>query len=202
MNATLLSAFHGKCGYCECIEAETIDHFWPQDSNIDKIWDWDNYIWSCYPCQQRKSHRLPVSDTGYQMVNPREDEPLHYLRIDPVTGKILAISASDAIEQRGAYTISILELDQRPDLDEARRLLYKLVVYLLYRIVHPQSSQKEIIEAWRLMREVLDARQPYLAIIQQLFTLPSPDVEPLVQQLFEVIPDAQVFLERFQRPIL
>lgn len=201
INDTLQAVFHNKCGYCECIEAETIDHYWPQSPYTDKVWDWDNYIWSCDACQRRKSNHSPESPQQHRIVNPREDEPLHYLRLDPTTGKILAIPTGDALQQRGNYTISMLELDQRPDLDEARRLLYKLVVYLIYRIVAPRSLQEEIVVTWRHMQEVLDVRQPYLAIIQQLFTFPSPDVAPLVLRLFEIIPDARAFLERFQRPI-
>ena len=31
----LRTAFHEKCGYCEQIEAQTVDHFIPQAGNID-----------------------------------------------------------------------------------------------------------------------------------------------------------------------
>jgi uncharacterized protein (TIGR02646 family) len=201
INAALEQAFHGKCGYCECIEAETIDHFWPQSPHTDKIWDWDNYVWSCDACQRRKSNRSPMSDQGYQMVNPREDEPLHYLRVDTDTGKIFAAPVGGAVEWRGAYTVSILELDQRPDLDRQRQLVYARVYDLLVQIIDPESSHPTIDRAWSRLQQELDLRQPYLAIIQQLFTRPSSDVEPFIQRLYEVIPDAWALLEHFRRPV-
>jgi uncharacterized protein (TIGR02646 family) len=121
---TLQDAFRGKCGYCEIIEAETIDHFWPQSRYADKIWNWTNYIWCCDACQRRKGATLPCNAQGYQMVNPREDEPLHFLQIDPETGAISERSLDSETIQRGQYTITVLKLNERPDLDHQRQHLY------------------------------------------------------------------------------
>jgi len=90
INETLQQAFHGKCGYCEGIEAETIDHFWSQILHPEQVWNWENYIWCCDPCQRRKGQKEPVSALGHLMVNPREDEPLWYLRIEANSGQIVA----------------------------------------------------------------------------------------------------------------
>jgi len=46
----LRQAFHGKCGYCEQIEAQTVDHFWPQRTREER-WDWENFIFACNVCQ-------------------------------------------------------------------------------------------------------------------------------------------------------
>jgi uncharacterized protein (TIGR02646 family) len=200
INRTLQVAFSGKCGYCECNEAETIDHFWPQSLYHDHIWDWDNFILACTPCQNRKASHSPLDPTGYQMVNPRQDEPLQYLRFNPDDGKIFAIPTGDATEQRGAHTITLLELDQRPDLDRERRKLYKLAQYLILRIIQ-NSPAEERADAWQHLQELLDVHSPYLAIIQQLFTFPPEVMVPLIQRLYELEPQAHDFLARFRRPV-
>jgi hypothetical protein len=58
------------------------------------------------------------------MVNPREDEPLHFLQIDPETGAISERSLDSETIQRGQYTITVLKLNERPDLDRQRQHLY------------------------------------------------------------------------------
>src|SRR5579859_6404869 len=135
INDVLHQAFHGKCGYCEHIEANTIDHFWPRHPAVDeahvhnqgdRTWDWDNFILACSVCQGHKLEKLPVTADGHWMVNPRIEEPLGFLRINSQDGKIYALPLGRAIEQRGAHTIAILKLDQRPELDNERRALYEL----------------------------------------------------------------------------
>ncbi len=200
INETLQQAFHGKCGYCESIEAETIDHFWPQIAYPDQVWKWDNYIWCCDPCQRRKADFSPMSAESHLMVNPREDEPLWYLRIELNTGKLVPLPVGEKIEQRGTLTISRLDLDRRPDLDEQRRLMYHRVLDLVVQIVDPDSSPSRVEHAWQRLQEELHPRRPYLAIIQQFFTYPSPDIQPLVEQLYRIKPEAVAFLAPFRRP--
>lgn len=167
---TLQQAFQGKCGYCEIIEAETIDHFWPQSQYADKIWDWNNYIWCCDRCQRRKGATLPCNAQGYQMINPREDEPLRFLQIEPMTGVISGLLGNTETVQRAQHTIDVLKLNKRPDLERQRQELYLDVLDWINEIVDPISSQQKIEHAWRRLQQRLHTRQPYLAIIQQLFT--------------------------------
>ena len=202
INETLQEAFHGKCGYCESIEAETIDHFWPQVPHSEQVWEWHNYIWCCDPCQRRKGDSSPMSREGHLMINPREDEPLWLLRIETNTGQLVAIPTSNDMYERGAYTISLLDLDRRSDLDEQRRLMYQRILDLVVQIVDPDSSPSRVEHAWQRLQEELHPRRSYLAIIQQFFTYPSPEIEPLVQQLYYVKPEARDFLAPFRRPTM
>ncbi|MFP4437007.1 MAG: hypothetical protein ACLFVO_07150 [Chloroflexaceae bacterium] len=136
---------------------------------------------------------------GRQMLNPREDEPLHYLYIDPASGKIFALPSDDDREQRGMYTITVLQLDQRPDLDQQRKLMYDRVESLIRQIVDPRSSPVVVDHAWQQLQAEVDVRQPYLAIVQQVFTFPSYELAPLIQCLYEVQPEAAVFFVNFRR---
>lgn len=201
VTATLRDSFQGKCGYCEGVEAETIDHFWPQAGYADRIWVWENYIWACDACQRRKRSQPPHDITGHLMVNPREDEPLFFLRFEAETGKVVAVPVGGATEARGAYTIRLLQLDRRPDLDEERRLKQMQVVDLLVQLVDPASSPAQADRAWQRLQAELMPRRPYLAIIQQLFTLPSPDLQPLVEQLYRVRPESEALFRAFHRPV-
>jgi uncharacterized protein (TIGR02646 family) len=200
INETLQQAFHGKCGYCEGIEAETIDHFLPQIFHPDQVWNWQNYILCCDPCQRRKGKKEPVSALGHLIVNPREEEPLWYLRIEANSGKIVALPRSYESIERGSISISLLELDHRPDLDEQRRLMYQRVLDLVVQIVDPDSSPSRIEHAWQRLQEELHPRRPYLAIVQQFFTYPPAELEPLILELYRIIPDCYTFLASFRRP--
>jgi uncharacterized protein (TIGR02646 family) len=201
LRATLTQAFNGKCGYCERTEAHTIDHFWPRHQHPDKTWDWDNFIVACSVCQGKKHGKSPVNAHGYRMLNPREEEPLTCLRINPDDGKIFARPTQDAREQRGALTITLLHLDQRSDLDRDRRTIYRYVQRLIVRIVHPGTSTDEQAAAWEDLQLLLDPRQHSLAVVQQLFTFPTPEMEPLIAELYRIIPAAYDFFARFRRSL-
>lgn len=199
INTTLQQAFSGKCGYCESIEAKTIDHFWPQSRYEQHVWDWDNFILACHVCQGHKAEHSPLNENGFQMINPREEEPLRYLRINTLSGKLSALCDSAEKEQRGKYTLSTLGLDQRPELDRERLLVYKSLLYFMVQIVDPDVPAISKKNAWNHMREFLDKRRPYVAIIQQIFTIPPKDIQPIIEKLYEVIPESYAFFARFRR---
>lgn len=201
MRETLVQAFNGKCGYCERSEAVSIDHFWPKHHYPERTWDWENFIVACSTCQEKKLDRVPVNDMGHRMVNPREEEPLNFLRMNPVDGKIYARPTGDGREQRGAFTITILHLDKRPALDKDRQMIYRYVQLLIVKIIHARTPDTERTKAWEDLKLLLDERQSSLAIIQQLFTLPPPDMEPLIEELYRVIPEAYEFFARFRRDV-
>ena len=116
----LSDAFHGKCGYCEQIEAHTVDHFWPQADPAQR-WIWQNFVLACSVCQSKKLDRLPVDDDGHQMVDPRLDEPLAFLYFEYDTGIVEPLPISEEGAARGRVTIERLALDHRPMLSKARR---------------------------------------------------------------------------------
>lgn len=199
INTVLQQAFSGKCGYCESIEARTIDHFWPQSRYEEHIWDWDNFILACHVCQTHKADHSPLNENGFQMINPREEEPLRYLRINTISGKMSVLCDCEEKEQRGRYTLSILGLDQRPELDRERVLFYNMVLYLIVQIVEPNATPMAKRDAWNTLRKILDKRRPYVAIIQQIFTLPQKNIQTIIEKLYEVIPESYAFFARFRR---
>ncbi|MCB0053739.1 MAG: hypothetical protein KDE24_29815 [Caldilinea sp.] len=163
----LRTAFHDKCGYCEQIEAQTIDHYRPQARDIDARWDWDNFVLACTVCQSYKLAQEPFDEDGNWMVNPRIDEPMDYLFFDLATGTVVAQVTSTQNEARGTITIRILGLDRRSRLqDERRRKVLDVLAHALavIRALSPQDEDT----AWRALVDHLHVNAPYLGIIRQL----------------------------------
>lgn len=206
-------SFWEKCGYCESLEANSIDHFWPRNprsvdldlaqvEEYNKTWDWNNFIWCCKNCQDAKGNKLPVNTTGHQMINPREEEPLYFLSIDGSTGAVTAVPIQiHGIEQRGVYTLQVLDLSNRIILNRARRKVYRDIRYHIARIIDERSSPGEIEAAWSDLQDDLDPSQPYLAVAYQLFTLPTEKEKQLLQRLYTVIPESYEALARFRREL-
>jgi uncharacterized protein (TIGR02646 family) len=201
MNLLLRQAFHRKCGYCERVIGDgTIDHFWPKELYPERVWDWNNYILACTDCQLSKLAQPPVDAQGHQIINSREDEPLRYIRIAP-DGRMFAIMPAGVADPRGSYTLTLLQLDQRPDLDLERCEKFNEVLGLIAIIIHPEATAPIIGEAWRLLQDTLGAHRPHLAIIQQLFTVPTGEVRVQTERFYRVIPESHNLLAHFRRPV-
>jgi uncharacterized protein (TIGR02646 family) len=88
--STLSGAFHGKCAYCENIEARDIEHFYPKSRYPDRMFRWENFLWSCKNCNTEKLATFPLSAGGEPvLLNPTLDDPLDFFRWDDLSGKIV-----------------------------------------------------------------------------------------------------------------
>jgi uncharacterized protein (TIGR02646 family) len=89
----LIQDFHNNCGYCgEVIPTPQnrqaskgdVDHFLPKAVYPEKVYEWDNYIWSCKPCNQQKLEFYSVS---YPLLNPSCEEDCNSLVFNEDTGR-------------------------------------------------------------------------------------------------------------------
>jgi uncharacterized protein (TIGR02646 family) len=199
IKSALQQAFHDKCGYCETVEAQTVDHFWPQRTSPQKRWDWDNFILACNTCQSKKLENPPVDEQGNQMVNPRHDEPLHFLYFDFWTGMVTPFLASEETAARGRLTIERLALDRRPTLEEERRRKFWDVMGYVARIVQPKSAA-DAEDAWRQLVDHLRPGAPYLGMIRQLF-LRDNDYTPLIVELRRIRPEFDEVIRAWCLPL-
>ena len=62
----LKTIFHGLCAYCELPDPGEVDHFQPKSKFPQLVYRWDNWLFSCHPCNQAKREKWP--NGGY--VNP------------------------------------------------------------------------------------------------------------------------------------
>lgn len=193
------NVFHGKCGYCETIEAQTVDHFWPQ-TTAEKRWDWDNFILACDVCQSHKLAKPPSDEHGHQMVNPRVDEPLHFLYIDFETGRLEPLPYSEESKARGLVTLDRLGLSQRTSLqDERRRKFLDVWRYILDVIDALDEVAADA--AWRHLVEHLRPSRPYLSIIRQLF-LTQNRYSPLIDALKRLRPEIGEVIREWCLPLM
>jgi uncharacterized protein (TIGR02646 family) len=198
IKAALREAFHDKCGYCEQIEAQTVDHFVPQ-STPESRWSWDNYVLACDVCQSRKHDKPPFDDQGRQMVNPRHDDPIRFLHFVFDTGMVTPRPDSDETFGRGRITIRLLDFDRRTRLqDERRRRLLDILGFAL-RVVQPISAG-DAEDAWRQLGDHLSATAPYLGMVRQLF-LTQNDFTPVVTALREARPEIDEIIAQWCHPL-
>lgn len=195
----LRGAFHDKCGYCDTVEAQTVDHFWPQNT-ADRRWDWDNFILACDVCQSHKLARPPADEQGHQMLNPRVDEPLLFLFIDFETGMVAPLPRSEESLARGQVTLDRLGLSQRASLQDERRCKFLDVLrYIMDMIEAPDDVATHA--AWSHLVDQLRPGRPYLDIIRQLFLTPN-DYSPLVDDLRGIRPEIDAVIGEWCLPLL
>ena len=119
--------FNGKCGYCEraCDAASdnsaTLDHFKPRHRFPELTYEWTNWVFSCWRCNDFKGGKWP--ETGYVDPCPADlaDCPEEYFDVDADTGSLLAkktLASSD--KTKAQRTIDDIGLN------ELNRLIYRL----------------------------------------------------------------------------
>lgn len=136
-----------RCAYCEDSCADEIEHVRPKDFFPDQTFVWENYVFSCGPCNSGKRNQYPVNVAGNVLelhqhrkthgfvrppsglclfIDPRKEDPLQFLWLDILAGTfmILPLDEDDAeISSRADSTISILRLN-REMLRKARENAY------------------------------------------------------------------------------
>ncbi|CAN5161395.1 hypothetical protein BH09BAC5_BH09BAC5_09110 [soil metagenome] len=127
----LIKFFNNNCGYCgEYAGARNsgeVDHYLPamHDANADHIYSWENYIWSCHPCNNLKR-------SNYFLLNPCSQDEMEWIEFDIRSGnyrckKGVPSDITDKFKKTNQFTF--INGNNRP---KARLCLYKILtnVYL------------------------------------------------------------------------
>lgn len=119
------------CNYCECNEANDIEHIYPKSFFPEKTFEWDNYLLACKQCNTAykldKCFTLDHSGTlqnttrGQEpihkiiaFVNPRSDDPKSYFWLNLRTWQFELFDELLLFQQnKAAKTLEILGLNQR-----------------------------------------------------------------------------------------
>ena len=89
----LIENFHNNCGYCgdviptpigSDISKGDVDHFLPKAIFPEKTYEWENYIWSCKPCNQLKGE---FHDDEHPLLNPCSNDDCSQLVYIQSTGQ-------------------------------------------------------------------------------------------------------------------
>ena len=141
---------HDKCCYCESRTSPgRIDHFRPkgrvrQRKGGDEIhpgyywlaYDWDNLVFACEDCNNKKSDYFPLEDPEQRARNhlepiSRESPLLLNPYVDPDPSRHLTFdgAACRPITKKGRVTVSLLKLN-RLKLQEARQRKLSILEHL------------------------------------------------------------------------
>ncbi|MCC6124037.1 MAG: HNH endonuclease [Pirellulales bacterium] len=146
-----------RCMYCEDSHGTQVDHFWPMVPYGNKTFLWENLIWVCSGCNQKKGNRFDLDEQGNPLlIDPTSEEPWDVLFYDPETGFITArYDLETGLENpKGAHTTKADVLPLNIDVvtdgrKRTQRNLRKAVHRFLDRIVQHnnlEKAQSELIE--------------------------------------------------------
>jgi 5-methylcytosine-specific restriction endonuclease McrA len=139
-----------RCCYCEDSLADEVEHICPKSLYPELVFVWENYLYSCGPCNSKKSDNyavivgneiknitrkkndpiVPPPAGKSVFINPRIENPLDFLELDLgddlVDGTFLfqprySLAENSLDVQRAKYTIEILGLNDREDIRKGRR---------------------------------------------------------------------------------
>ncbi len=138
------------CMYCTCGEAGTLDHFWPQAVYKERTYRYNNYVWSCYICNNAKSTDFPVDQSGNPLlVNPLDEDPHPYFNYNQ--GGIFKIEeepneTSDQcqIREKNNRTVDTMNLD-RGTLIRHRADAWKMLPMLLAGYARGEIERSQLI---------------------------------------------------------
>jgi 5-methylcytosine-specific restriction endonuclease McrA len=145
---TLMCSGAKRCMYCEDSAADEVEHHRPKNLYPEHVFDWENYLYACGPCNGPKNSRFAVFEPNGSIVDvtrkrgeparppvvghpvllhPRIENPLEFMMLDILGDTFLFVPTAVAPSQefeRASYTIQLLRLNQRDHLPVARREAY------------------------------------------------------------------------------
>jgi uncharacterized protein (TIGR02646 family) len=145
VKSALLGAQHEKCAFCEAKTSHVthgdVEHFrpkagWKQDPG-DRLrtpgyhwlaYAWENLLFSCQICNQRKANQFPLKDPKARAATPEDVDHEKPLLIDPFTedpAEHLAFNGAFVrpLTERGRITTDVLGLDRKALVDRRRQRL-------------------------------------------------------------------------------
>jgi len=175
----LVNKYQKNCGYCGSFTDETTtpinknktynaetDHHIPKSKNIDKIYDWSNFVWSCIGCNK---HKLSYYVIENMILSPscKEDVDLlkfidGYYKIDEnlsieiknryeITNDKTMLNIHDRIKLRRTFAREIknyltdiyLKIDEKNQIDFLKEKFETSGFKLLFRDVLLPDFKKE-----------------------------------------------------------
>ncbi|OGX88065.1 hypothetical protein BEN47_09975 [Hymenobacter lapidarius] len=142
------------CNYCENNEATDVEHIFPKSSFPSLAFEWDNYLLACKICnttykgdgfavfdpaalntvheltpQLRPRTTPPTIDSAFINLRDSAEDPLHLLWLD-IQGRTYGFAEHPALtsardKAKAAYTLRLLQLNDRPPLLAARKAAFQ-----------------------------------------------------------------------------
>lgn len=204
----LKQVYAERCHYCEDSIADEIEHIWPKSFYPELAFCWQNYLFSCGPCngtykndrfallvagkrvdlvRKRDEDILPPPSGIALFIDSRQEDPMDYLELDLESGMFLErdFDVDSFAAQRARYTVEeVLQLNRRDSLVRRRKREYKsLLGYLKDYIELKEQQNVEQLE--RLRAELADPLMP--TVWQEMIR--SREAYPELRGYFEQAPE-------------
>ena len=72
-----------RCMFCSGSESSDVEHYRPKALWPELAMTWENFLWSCTPCNRGKSSRFPPeTEPGGRLINPMDENVWDFFFID------------------------------------------------------------------------------------------------------------------------
>lgn len=179
-----------RCHYCEDSKADEVEHLYPKDVYPELCYDWNNYFYSCGPCNTKKSNRcalvdaneqllnttppkqkrnsppiIPIAPTSgmYAFVNPETENPLNFFLLDLQAGsfEFSELPEDTTVEfKRAKHTLDVLQLNKKEFLRKARKYAYGDYKARLTEFIHCSKSGAPAAQLDKMVEEIKTHAHP------------------------------------------
>jgi uncharacterized protein (TIGR02646 family) len=126
----LYDMFSSKCAFCERnveLSSGRIEHFRPKSQYVDLTFDWNNFLYSCEVCNNRKGDKFPLDCDGTPLlIDPTDEDCDIYEYLEFYWDEELELTRVDGKDGREKVVTEILDLnrkDLRKHRDKQLRIL-------------------------------------------------------------------------------
>lgn len=198
-----------RCMYCEDSAADEVEHIFPKRYYPNRVFDWENYLYSCGQCNVAKLSKfaLRLADGSlYKLghardvllvpppqgrpltLNPRHEDPTAYLMLD-IAGETFLLRPRPGIGgediERAEYTIDLLKLN-RDVLKKGRREAFENCLFRVQLYITKRDSGAQRDELNRIVLSLERMQHPTVWIEMRRQALRVASLAPLVASAPEV----------------
>ena len=117
-----MSGLGERCMFCSGSECSQVEHYRPKTVFPLEAMTWENFLWVCGICNQKKGHRFPPhTEPGEILINPIAEDVWAFFFIDEF-GNLTQRWRQDLnrVDPRADTTVTIVGLD-REALQQSRQ---------------------------------------------------------------------------------
>lgn len=182
--------FRGKCAFCEAtiehVSRAQVEHYRPKGRFPERMFDWDNWLFSCGRCNESKWAHFPMCGQEPCLIDPTEAgvNPGEHLTFFHA----LVVPLSD----RGEVTIRLLGLGRSPLEDERSAWLTRIDSLLLLATQGAPETRQEardllVASIQPEMRFCACTREYLKKLAPKLLNALAPRMEDVVGRMRELV---------------
>jgi uncharacterized protein (TIGR02646 family) len=167
----LYDMFSSKCAFCERnveLSSGRIEHFRPKSQYVDLTFDWNNFLYSCEVCNNRKGDKFPLDCDGTPLlIDPTDEDCDIYEYLEFYWDKETKLASVVGKDGRGKVVQEILDLNRKDLMKHRSGKLKNLLFLFTYAKKGDQEAIEYLIQSCKIDEEytafALFYILPYLA---------------------------------------